>query len=188
MALENLKSNPIVNLDSFPVVTNTTGEGDDGMMRCVDGHVAGSTGANIGSTYRLVRLPTNAKVKHVLVRGAVLTAGSADIDVAFSDSTVDGTNQSLAGGIVQLSGPVDNKLFGAAQSLVGVPSTGDYLATTFSNTFTTDMVNIPLWQVLVNLGATQFTSDPGGFFDIVLKLTIAITTGGDIGVEVQYCV
>jgi hypothetical protein len=159
------------------------------MMRCVDGHVAASAAASTNSTYRLVRIPTNAKVKHVLLKSVAQTAGTVDIDVAFSDSTVDGTNQSLAGGIVQLTGPVDNKLFGAATSLAAaVPATGDYLPVTFGNTFTTDMVNIPLWQCLVNLGATQFTSDPGGFFDIVLKVGTGFTTGGDVAVEVQYCV
>jgi hypothetical protein len=38
----------------------------------------------------------------------------------------------------------------------------------------------------VNLGATQFTSDPLGFFDIVLKTTSTVTAGGDISAEVWY--
>ncbi len=186
MATEALKSNPIVNLDSFPVVVNTTGEGDDGMMRTVNGHVASTTGVTSPSTYRLCRIPTNAKVKQVLLTNAALsTSVAADIDVAFSDSTVDGTQQSLAGGIVQLSGPVDNKLFGAAVAMSSAQKNQDQ---TFANTFTTDHQNIPLWQVLVNLGATQFSSDPGGFFDIVVKTTQTMTTGGDIAIEVRYCV
>lgn len=186
MATEALKSNPIVNLDSFPVVANTTGEGDDGMMRCVNGHVASTTGVTSPSTYRLVRIPTNAKIKQVWISNAAWsTSAAADVDVAFSDSTVDGTQQSLAGGIVQLAGPVDNKLFGSAYSLVSAQL--EPIEITRSNTFTTDMMNIPLWQVLVNLGATQFSSDPGGFFDIVLKTTTTVTTGGDVSVMVVYC-
>jgi hypothetical protein len=43
-----------------------------------------------------------------------------------------------------------------------------------------------LWQVLVALGATQFVADPGGFFDIVAKLTTGITTNGTVQCEVQY--
>jgi hypothetical protein len=191
MATEALKSNPIVNLDSFPVIANTTGEGDDGNMRCVCGHVAATAGVTSPSTYRMVRLPTNAKIKHVLLRSVAQGGSSAvDVDIAFSDSTVDGTQQSLAGGVVQITGPADNKLFGSATSLVSAvgTATAAYADITFGNTFTTDMVNIPLWQVLVNLGATQFTADPGGFFDIFLKSTATITNGGDIAVEVQYCV
>lgn len=186
MATEALKSNPIVNLDAFPVVANTTGEGDDGMMRCVNGHVAATAGVTTGSTYRLVRIPTNAKVKRVFIGCAAEGAtGTADVDVAFSDSTIDGTQQSLAGGIVQLSGPVDNKLFGSAVVLTSALKNSD---TTLANTFTTDHMNIPLWQVLVNLGATQFTSDPGGFFDLVLKTTATMANGGDVALECWYAV
>lgn len=191
MATEALKSNPIVNLDSFPIVANTTGEGDDGNMRTVNGHIAATAGVTSPSTYRMVRLPTNAKIKHVLLRSVAQGGASAvDVDIAFSDSTVDGTQQSLAGGVVQITGPADNKLFGSATSLVSAVGTvtAAYADITFGGTFTTDMVNIPLWQVLVNLGATQFSSDPGGFFDILLKSTATITNGGDIAVEVQYCV
>ena len=194
MATEALKSNPIVNLDSFPIVANTTGEGDDGMMRTVNGHIAATAGVTSPSTYRMVRIPTNAKIKHVLLRSVAQGGASAvDVDIAFSDSTVDGTQQSfatLANTVVQITGPVDNKLFGSATSLVSAvgTATAAYAEITFGNTFTTDMTNIPLWQVLVNLGATQFTSDPGGFFDILLKSTATITNGGDIAVEVQYCV
>lgn len=189
MATEALKSNPIVNLDSFPVVANTTGEGDDGNMRTVNGHVASTTGVTSPSTYRLVRIPTNAKIKHVWLRNAAWsTSAAADIDVAFSDSTVDGTQQSLAGGIVQLAGPVDNKLFGSAISFASASAGNGYVEETFANTFTTDMTNIPLWQVLVNLGATQFSSDPAGYFDIVVKTTTTVTAGGDVAIEVDYCV
>jgi hypothetical protein len=189
MATEALKSNPIVNLDSFPIVANTTGEGDDGNMRCVNGHVASTTGVTSPSTYRLVRIPTNAKVKQVWLRNAAWsTSAAADIDVAFSDSTVDGTQQSLAGGVVQITGPVDNKLFGAAVSLVAASAGNGYTEQTFGGTFTTDMTNIPLWQVLVNLGATQFTADPGGFFDILVKTTTTVTAGGDVAIMVVYCV
>lgn len=191
MATETLKSNPIVNLDAFPVVANTTGEGDHGALMCINGHIAATAGVTSPSTYRMVRIPTNAKVKHVLLRSVAQGGASAiDIDVAFSDSTVDGTQQSLAGGVVQLSGPVDNKLYGSATSIVAAvgTATAAYADITFGNTFTTDHTNIPLWQVLVNLGATQFSSDPGGFFDILLKSTATITNGGDIAVEVQYAV
>src|SRR6266404_4753321 len=121
------------------------------------------------------------------ITGIASTAGSGDIDVAFSDSTTDGTPPSLAGGVVQITGPVDNKLFGAAKSLVGAApgptATITSIIDPFQGTFTPAHQNLPLWQVLVNLGATQFSADPGGFFDIFVRVTTAITTGGVLNCE-----
>jgi len=86
--------------------------------------------------------------------------------------------------VVQIAGPVDNKLFVAAQSLT---ATQKQLDITFNNIFTAAHQNLPLWQVLVNLGATQFVADPGGFFDIVMKLTTALTvTAGIISLECDF--
>lgn len=187
MATEALKSNPIVNLDAFPIVANAVGEGAPGIMRTVNGHVAATTGVTLGSTYRLARFPTTAKVKQVLLTNAALsTSAAADIDVAFSDSLTDGTQfqfSSLANPVVQTTGPADNKLFGAAQSLV---SAGKNTDVTFAGTFTTDHQNIPMWQVLVNLGTTQFAADPGGYFDLMLKTTTTVTAGGDVALEIRY--
>lgn len=185
MATEALKSTPITNLDANPIVQNSTGQGAPGVMRTVNGHVAATTGVTSGSTYRLCRIPTNACVKQVLLtNGALSTSTAADIDVAFSDSTVDGTPASLAGTIPQVSA-ADNKLFGAAQSLV---SAGKNTDVTFNGTFTTDHQNIPLWSVLNALGTLGYTVDPGGFFDIMLKTTTTVTAGGDVAIEVRYVV
>lgn len=184
MATEALKSTSIVNLDASPIAAMPTGEGASGVMRTVNGHVAATTSATSASTYRLCRFPTNAKIKQVLLTNAALaTASAVDIDIAFSDSATDGTQPALAGGIVQITGPSDNKLFGSAVAVVSAQKNQDQ---TFANTFTTDHQNIPLWQVLVNLGATQFTADPGGFFDILLKATATVNTGGDLAVEVRF--
>jgi hypothetical protein len=186
MATETQKSVPIVNLDASPIVENTTGEGGPGFLKEINGHVASTTGVTSGSIYRLVRIPTNAKVKRVLFTAASSGAtGTVDIDVAFSDSTTDGTQQSLAGGIVQVSGPADNKLFGSAVSVTTALKNSDV---TFSGTYTTDMQNQPLWQALINNvpAATQFTADPGGYFDIVLKSVATLASGGDFSIEVDY--
>jgi hypothetical protein len=182
MAGHILKSPSITNLDASPIVANTIGEGGPGFVRMVSDVVTTVSADDNTSTYRMVRIPTNAKVKKVVMTSAAASAGAADIDVAFSDSTTDGTQQSLAGGIVQVTGPVDNKLFGAASSLVAQTK----VDITTAGTFTLAMQNLPLWQVLVNLGATQFTADPGGFFDILVRVTTTITTGGILQIEVWY--
>lgn len=184
MAGHTLKSVSITNLDASPIVTNTTGEGAVGRLLNLSDYVTPVSADDTTSTYRLCRFPTNAKVKAVYINSAIATAGSGDIDIAFSDSTTDGTPPSLTG-IVQTTGPADNKLFGAAQSLVG---TGQRVDFTFKGTYTPAMQNITMWQNLVTLGATQFTTDPGGFFDLYVKITTTITTGGILGAEVHYIV
>lgn len=189
MAVVTTKSASITSLDSTPLVEVTSGEGISGFVKEVNDSLSGVVGDSIGSIYRFIRFPTTAKVKAVkwnLFTGA--TAGAGDVDIAFSDSTVDGTPQSLAtlaNPVVQVTGPVDNKMFSAALSLITPTKVNADL--TFANTFLAVHQNLPLWQVFVNLGATQFTADPGGYFDLVMKLTTAITvTAGVISFELDY--
>jgi hypothetical protein len=192
MALVITKSASITSWDSTPIVDVTTGEGAPGFLKCVNDTVTAPLSGTIGDMLRFVRIPTNAKLKHVLLSITVgNTAGAADIDVAFSDSTVDGTNQSLAtlvNPVVQLTGPADNKLFGSAKSLITpitVPADQIFSGTAF--TLTPAMTNLPLWQALVNLGATQFTTDPGGWFDIIMKeTTVPTVTPPVVSIEAQY--
>lgn len=183
MATENLKSTSITNLDAQPIVENTAGEGATGYITSSHDTVASTAGMLAGSTYKMCRFPTNAKIRRVIF-SCVAHGGAAtfDIDVAHSDSTTDGTPASLQGNIVQLAA-ADNKLFGAAATAVAAQS---HVDVTLSNTFLVTHENIPLWQVLVNLGATTFSADPGGFFDIVLKTVGTDTNGGALSVEVQY--
>ena len=183
MATEALKSTSITNLDAQPIVANTAGEGGNGRMEVANDNVNSTSGMLTGSTYRVARIPTNAKVKRVLLNTAAHGGSAAfDVDVAHSDSTTDGTPASLQGTIPQISS-ADNKLFGAA---VAVSSAQTQKDITFQNTFTPGHQNLPLWQVLVNLGVTTFSADPGGFFDILLKSTATDTSGGMLAVEVDY--
>jgi hypothetical protein len=184
----SIKSASITAMDATPLVEITSGEGISGFLKSVNDFLtAPFSGSGVGDLYRFCRFPTTAKVKRVtLAISQVSTAGAMDIDVAFSDSTVDGTPPSLAGGIVQVTGPVDNKMFGAAQSLTALAVTPPK-EVTFSGTFLVSHQNLPLWQVFVNLGATQFTADPGGSFDILGKATTAPTVTNTIAsVEVAY--
>lgn len=184
MAIVTVKSPSIINWDAQPIFTPSRGEGAEGPLHVINDSLSTATTDSIGSIYRLVRVPTNAKIKQVLLDTLVNTTMTADIDVAFSDSTTDGTQPSLAGGIVQITGPVDNKLFGAARNMAAQSRVDiTFLAT---STFTFAHQNLPLWQVLVNLGATQFIADPGGFFDIVAKSVVTDTVAGSINLEVKF--
>ena len=186
MATEALKSTSITNSDAVPLVVNTIGEGGIGPLWIVNDTVVSTAGVLAGSTYKMVRIPTNAKVKNVILYCAAHGgACTFDIDVAHSDSTTDGTPASLQGNIVQLSA-ADNKLFGSAVTAVSAQTTGTVV--TFTNTFTQANRNTPLWSVLVTAGATTFSADPGGFFDIVLKTVGTDTSGGMLAIDVEFVV
>jgi hypothetical protein len=185
MATEALKAAGITNLDATPVTPNTSGEGASGLMRVATDNVASTAGVTTGSTYKMVRIPTNAKIRKVLLTCAAHGGSAAfDVSVAYSDSTTDGTQPSLQNTIVQISS-ADNKLFGSAVSAVSALKHSDI---TFQNTFTSAHKNLPLYQVLINLGTTDFTADPKGFFDLVLKSTATDTSGGNLELQVEYVV
>lgn len=178
MATSLLKSVQITNLDATPVVLGSTGENANGFLRVVTGSVTALSADDTSSFYKMVRVPTTAKIKKVEIMSRIQTAGSADVNIVHSDSTTDGTPPALQGTIPQMSA-ANNKLFGAAQSLVlaGVPT--DF---TFKNStnFPQASREKPLWEVL------GMTADPGGFFDFELDITTAVTTGGETSMAVYY--
>lgn len=176
MTTEALKSTSITNLDATPVVANTVGMGAPGHLRSVSDSVTATTAKTTGSTYRLARFPSNAKVKHVFVGvDATVTAFDADIDVAWSDSTVDGTPVAYQGTIPQISS-ADNKLFGAA---VDLKTAG---LVDYGKTMVAAKRNQPMWQAL------GYTSDPGGNYDLMLKTTGTTNGAPVLYGEVQYVI
>lgn len=174
----SLKSPQITALDTIPPTTFSTGEGAPGMLRRVDGYVTALDGDNTSSVYKMVRVPTNAKIKSVKINSSIASAGSGDVNVAYSDSTIDGTAPANQGTIIQISS-ANNKLFGAAQSLVLAGVTTDFTFKNLTN-FPQSSINLPLWQAL------GLTSDPGGFFDIQINITTGVTTGGLVMMSVDY--
>lgn len=179
MAVSNLASLQIASLNGTPAVSYSTGEGAPGFSRSVDGFVTALSGDSIGSTYLCVRVPTNAKIKLLRLNSAVATAGAANIGVRWSNSAMDGTQVSNQGAVINAT------FFASAQSLVG---TGQNVDVTFqSGVFTFANINTPLY-VALSLGVGPNAVDPGGFIDIYLTLTTAVTTGGTVGLAVSYVV
>lgn len=176
MATEALKSPSITNLDATPLVQNTSGEGGAGHVRSISDSVTAATAVTLGSTYRLCRFPSNSKVKHVWIGvDATVTTFTADINVAWSDSTVDGTPPAYQGTIPQITA-ADNKLFGAAVDLktAGIVD--------YAKTMVAAKRNQPMWQAL------GYTTDPGGNFDILLKTTATNSGAPVVYAEVEYVV
>lgn len=172
MAVETIKSAPIINLDATPAVPNTEGEGATARLKQVQGFVTASAAASIASKYLLARIPSNAKVKDVILESEAQAAGATDVGLYYSDSTIDGTSASLQGTVISAA------FFGSAVSLAAASRAS---IVNESGTYTLDKRNQPIWQ------AAGLASDPGGFFDVVATLTTAITTGtGKLGAEVLY--
>lgn len=224
MTVEILKSAVITNLDAQPIVVATSGEGAFGSINGQTDNVAHTSafGSATGNASRQCRFPVTAKVKHVYVYGKGLdsnaTAAMAiDINVAFSDSTTDGTpigGQALipaaafTGAVTSLAAySSPNKLFGSAYVAEANAGAVKYTEVTYLNTFTPVMANAPMWA---NLGGTGNASaapfaagggfaqqggsnqidNPGGYFDLLLVVQATASTAatGTLGTEVDYVI
>lgn len=179
MTAETLKSTQITNLDASPVVANTAGSGASANLKTISATILPTDAKTAPSFYKMVRLPWHAKIKHVYVQAAAATDFDADIGIYYSDSTVDGTPAALQGTV--LTGNVD--FFAAAfdfdaaiVAMIDVaylnPSEG-YLITDNNGEF---------WAA-ANSG---LTSNPGGYFDVVLTTTVTNSVPLAIYLEVQY--
>jgi hypothetical protein len=177
MGTSALKSAPITNLDAIPVVPQTTGEGGPGFAKNVFGFVTAVAADAAGSTYRLVRVPSNAKVSSLIFESEAQGAGKVQLGVYYSDSTVDGTAQANLGAVI------DAKFFSDDIDCTSAVLPGEKVFNTGGSN-TQDKRNQPLWQ------AAGLTSDPGGYFDVVATVhTTAVTTGtGKLGARVSYVV
>jgi hypothetical protein len=215
--MEQLKSNTVTNLDATPIIVSTAGEGLQGTMKVNSDTIAPTSAIAQFATYRLCRFPTDSKVKHVWcytsgLEGQTTATASLDINVAFSDSTTDGTPSVLVGTIPSnkhdgtslsyqgttgystgyTNSGTGNKLFGSAL-LQGTAGVVKYQEVTFLNT-TASAGFFPanrednLWNVFGFTNSQGVAQDPGGAFDIFVVVAAALTTAaaGIIGVEVDF--
>lgn len=202
MAAEtNIKSNHITNLDATPMVLNTSGQGAVGNPRELDDYaaVAATPIQSAGSYYRMLRIPSSAKLKVLtLSTNKALDSGTPtlafDIGLAWSDSTIDGTLPALQGLIpttandgsttttfAAYSSP--NKIFGgitAAQLTNSAAyNSGNLLFNGLTSGYTmAKLASQPLWQIFGYVDGRGYAMDPGGFFDVY----VYATTGANVGV------
>lgn len=164
MAVENLKSTSVTNDDATPITFNTAGAGASAAPQIIDDFATVSAAASLTSTYRLVRVPTTAKIKSVVIESEAQGAGKFNVGVYAPNG----------GAVVSVSLFAANVDCAAAVTPTNVTNTG--------GTYTLDKRKQPLWQ------AAGASVDPGGFYDIVLTCaTTAITTGtGKTGLKVEY--
>jgi hypothetical protein len=211
MAVDLLKSLSITGLDTIPIVPQTTGMGAPGRLFIVDDVVGPTVGLGLQtakSSYRLCRFPTIAKIKSVIIATDVaLDTGTHalifDINVAFSDSTTDGTPSAVQGLIpttaktgatttlAAYSAP--NVLFGTSNNASASVALGR-TNVTFNGTLATwpiaAITSQPLWQTFGFVDGAGRPADPGGYFDLYLVNSTVAGTGavGNIYASVEYVV
>lgn len=182
MAADTVKSASITTLDGAPQNSTsptqlTEGFGAAGRLVHHGDFVLATSGglASTGSTYKMVRLPTQCILKSgdLFVKGGLDTSTGLKVDVGayYSDSTIDGT------AVVNQGVLISANCFAAAQAF-GQSSAGskiDLLSNLDAN-----LRNSPLWSQV------GLASDPGGYIDIVVAVnTIASGTAvaGNIGIN-----
>lgn len=179
MGTSHLKATAITNLDATPFTPNTGGAGAPARLKSVEGFVTTVASDAAGSTYQLVRVPSNAIIKTLLFRSAAQAAGKVQLSAYYSDSTIDGTAPAKQGLVVPTTGA---GFFADDIDCSSAVTPQDKLGTGTTPGWTMDLWNKRLWDAL------GLTSDPGGYIDIVAVVhTTAITTGAALlGVSVDF--
>ena len=189
MAVVNVKSNTVINLDATPIVPIVEGEGAPGDAKVNDGVFSGANAppaaASIGSTFQFVRVPSNCKIKKMWFESAAQAAGTMNFGLYYA---TDGSINSQTPPLVVTSSPQATppstsqaSLFAAAVALTAASGPADLALASAGGTYTADKRQMPLWK------AAGLNSDPGGYFDIVGTFAAAITTGlGTMGLTVIY--
>lgn len=197
MANDTVKSASITNLDSTPSINNNAGQGAGGRLVSVDDFCA-TTAAGLqssGSYYKLIRVPTFAVVKQVVIAsdtGLNLNGALAlDLNWIFSDSTIDGTPTFLQGliptsantggttTIASYSSP--NKIYGTVKPTATAnalaPTDEIFNGLTSAYAFASGFTNLPLFQIFGFTDGRGYAADPGGWFDLMAYVATGATTG-----------
>lgn len=168
MAVVNTKASAVTAADAGTIVKKNL---TSGILKETVGVAELANGDSIGSTIRLCRVPSNARISRVLVSCDAITSGAADVgvyDVA-----------SINSGAV-----IDADFFASAQSiasaLVHTDITHEADAADAGAGYGLADVEKPLWQAL------GLSADPGKLYDIVATLTAATTAAGTLSLKVQY--
>lgn len=170
MTTEALKSPSVTNLDASPVVENQAGKGASGLLRSISDYVTVSASMAAGSTYRLVRVPSNCYPKHLFFESEAQGAGKFNLSVYYETNV-------LAGVIIPTTG---DQFFASdidcASAVKGLDEINE------SGNCTVALRQKQLWDAL------GLTSDPQCNFDIVAVVhTTDVTTGtGKLGVDFQF--
>lgn len=160
MPVVNLKSTPLTNADAKPVVPNHPYH-TKGMVRSSAAAIVKGASDSNGSTYRFVRVPSNARLIGRTLKNDAIT-GMTDVDIGLFNT--DGT-------------VVDADILEDGLSLA---SAGSAFAP--FGAIAPENVGKRLWELL---GLTQ---DPNIDYDIAATGNTSGAAAGDIGLDVLFVV
>lgn len=195
----NVLSASITNLDAVnPSIMISAGQGGATRLYEVDDFATATAAGlgTIGSYYRMVRFPCSAIIKsfEFATDQAIDTSATAslqlDFNIAFSDSTIDGTPSNYQGQIPTTAGNAvttfatyssPNKMFGSAVTQPTAnttwPLTNYWLKGGIGTYSLLAITQQPLWQTLGFLAAAGQNQNPGGNFDMTAYVATAAGTG-----------
>ena len=166
MAVVNTKSTAITNADATPpVLTSSYIAG--GILRESVGTVEAAAADDNDSIYRMVRVPSNARITNVLVASDAVT-GSSDVNV--------GVWQTAANG----GAVVSENVFGDAVDLSSATAYTDVILETTAADI--DKAEKRLWELL------GLSADPQRDYDICLKAVAAASAAGTYSMKVRFVI
>lgn len=164
MAVVNLKATAITQADANAATNPYLAKGNP--VESV-GAVALANGDSIASTYRICRVPSNARMSSLRLFCTAITSGAANIGLY---------RTAADGGAV-----VDADFFIAAQSiaaaLAGTEVSGGNIITPVNR-------EKRLWEMI----PSPPTTDPNVYYDIVVVLTAATTAAGTLALQASFVV
>lgn len=176
MASVNLKSTLLSNRDATPKVLTDAYLGG-GLLEEVKGSVKTNNNDNAGSQYRLIQVPSNARVASLMWQSDALGSGCI-VDVAVWYPT----NIPLGGGNFLASSTastiISSSIF--ATGLTAPSSNALAEIMTNSGNYSIPLQETPLWNVL------GLASDPEIDFDIGFTVRIATAAAGYVGLQCRY--
>ena len=164
MAIETLKSTPITNRDASPSVANNAGV-DGGVLRQAVATLE-HTVKDIESTYRMIRIPSNATGITVVL--------SSDDQGTTGDLNI-GINQTTANG----GAVVDEDFFASAYD-VNAAAIAQVEVQHESGVYEIADIEKPLWEAL------GLSADSNRDYDIVITADEALQAAGTLTLRVTY--
>lgn len=178
MGVVNLKSSLLTNRDATPkVLTDSYLAG--GIMEEVQGSVKTGASDSAASAYRLITVPSNAKISQLYWQAdAIGSSGPTQLDVAvwYPTTLPQGGGAFLASG--SAAAFISSSIF--ATALTANSATALTEITNQSTNYSIPLQETPLWNVL------GMASDPEVSFDIGFSLRTAMQTAGYVSLKCRY--
>lgn len=178
MAVVLGKSGAITSMETVPISLQEAAKAH-GTLKAASGVVEIANGDSIASIFKVVRIPSNAYIKRVLLYCDAITSATADIGCYYSQPTRQGGPVLAAGAYSSGMAEVDKDVFATAQSLASALVVGTEVMheATAANI---DKLETPLWQLC------GLSTDPAVDFDVCFTLTAAATAAGTAGLTVIF--